>query len=353
MSSTNVKVSRDDSTWEIEVKAEIPAESFATYREETLKELQKTAKLDGFRPGHAPAERILETYGETALQKLAIERAIQNELPKILAKEGALVIEAPRVQADTPDRGKPLIFTARAPRSPEVKLADWKTIAKKHNQKKEEPTISDTEHAEALIHIRRERARIEKIEAGEEARAAAETVKAIAEHELPPLDDAFALSVGYENAEKFLEAIRTNMKSEKELQAVQNRRTAILDDLVQKSTIHYPAVLQQYEMDDMEARLTEDLTRMGASFEIYLAQVKKTRDEVRREWTGPADKRAKVRLVLSELARQEKVAIEESEIASELERAKKLYPQTSENNLRAGIIHGMRNERVLEMLESQ
>jgi trigger factor len=353
MSHSNVTVSHDDKAWEVEVKAEISADSLIGYREDALKELQKTAKLDGFRPGHAPADRILETYGEGALMRAAVERAIQQELPEILAKENILVIEAPQVQTDTPEKGKPLTFTARAPRTPEVKLADWKSIAKKHTEKKEEVVISDQEHKEALTHISRERARIEKMEEGVEARAAAEAVKAIAEHELPPLDDVFAQSLGYENAEKFTDAVRVNMKNEKELQAVQTRRGAILDDLVEKSTIHYPAVLREYEMDDMEARLTEDLSRMGASFEAYLGQVKKTRDEVRKEWDEPADKRAKVRLVLSELARQEKITIEESEIAAELERAKKLYPQTSEANLRAGIMHGMRNEKVLEMLESQ
>lgn len=353
MSYQNVKVARDDKAWEIEVQAEITAESLERYRDEALAELQRTAKLDGFRPGHAPLDRITEIYGEPALLRLAAERAIAQELPEILAKEGVLVIEAPRVQTAAPESGKPLSFTARAPRIPEVKLPDWKKIAQKHNEKKEEVTITDEEHADALVHIRRERARIEKIEAGEEAVAAAEAAKAIAEGELPPLDDAFAKSIGYESAEKFSEAVRTNMKSEKEVQARQTRRSGILDDLVKKSTVHYPALLRTYELDDMEARLSDDLSRMGATFDTYLAQVKKTRDEIRKEWDEPADKRAKIRLILNELARTEHVAVDEATVASELEHAKKLYPQSKEEDLRAGIAHAMRNEKVLEMLESQ
>jgi FKBP-type peptidyl-prolyl cis-trans isomerase (trigger factor) len=66
MSVTNVKVERDESAWEASVSAEISADSLLKYREEALREMQKSAKVDGFRPGKAPIERILEIYGEAS-----------------------------------------------------------------------------------------------------------------------------------------------------------------------------------------------------------------------------------------------------------------------------------------------
>src|SRR5882672_8354078 len=102
-SATNVQVSRDEKQWEVEVKAQLPAETIACYREEELKELQKSAKIDGFRPGKAPADRIIQMYGEPAIVRLAVERAIQQELPEILAAENILIVETPRVQTDTPE----------------------------------------------------------------------------------------------------------------------------------------------------------------------------------------------------------------------------------------------------------
>ena len=54
-SAQKVKISRDETRWEVEVKAEIPADVLARYREQELKELQKTAKLDGFRPAKLPS----------------------------------------------------------------------------------------------------------------------------------------------------------------------------------------------------------------------------------------------------------------------------------------------------------
>src|SRR3989344_5420904 len=79
----NVKVTRDDAAWEAEIKAEIPAELLAHYRTEALKEIKKTAKLDGFRPGKAPEEQIIKVYGETAILREAVELAIQHELHEV------------------------------------------------------------------------------------------------------------------------------------------------------------------------------------------------------------------------------------------------------------------------------
>lgn len=349
-----IKITRDDAGWEIEVKAEIPAERMLHYREETLKELQRTAKLDGFRPGKAPMERIVQTYGEQAVLQRAAERAIQSELPEMLAKENILVIEAPRVQTEPPAEGQKLVFTARAARAPEVKLPDWRVIAKNHPPVDAATTgVSEEEHKEALTHLKRERARIEKMQAGEEAKAASEAARAIAEGELPPLDDAFAQSLGYESADKFTSTVRTNMQSEKAARARETRRAAILDNIVKASTIHYPALLREYELEDMEARITEDLVRMGSNFDHYLTQLKKTREELRKEWDAAADKRAKIRLILAEIARQENIVPEESKIAHELEHAKHTYPAADPNQLRAGITHALRNEKVMELLESQ
>ena len=117
---TNIKTTRDEKAWEVVVAAEIPAETLTRYRTEALKEIQKTAKLDGFRPGKAPEARVLEVFGEGAVMRRAAEAAIQHELPELLAKENLLIIESPRVTTEEPKAGQPLAFTARASLAPSV-----------------------------------------------------------------------------------------------------------------------------------------------------------------------------------------------------------------------------------------
>jgi len=349
--ATNIKVTRDEKAWEAEISAEIPAESMQKYRAEALKEIQKTAKLDGFRPGKAPEDQIVRVYGEAAILREAAEHAIQHELPEILAKESLPIVESPRVTTATPESGKPLAFTARASLAPSVELPDYLAIATKVRETKEDTSVSDDEHKEALLHLRRERARIDKIEGGAEPQKAAEESRAMKEDELPALDDEFVQSLGYPDAAAFSDALRANIKSEKELKAQDKRRTAILDEIIKKSTIKYPASLREYELDEMEGRLSEDLARIGRTLEQYLAETKKTREELRSMWTESADQRAKVRLILANIAGKEKIEPGEAEVAHELEHAKEHYPQASEAQLRPHIVHAMRNEMALRFLE--
>ncbi len=351
MSTTNVQITRDDKEWTVEVSAEITAESMEKYRTETLNELQKTAKLDGFRPGKVPQDRIAQIYGDDAVMRLAAERAIQNELPEILAKEQILIIESPKVTTDSPTLGRPMTFTAHAGRAPKVELTDYMSVAKKHIDAKEVVSVTDKERADAMLHLRRERARIDKIESGSEPQKASEEARAMTEGELPALDDAFAQSIGYDDAKAFEAALSANMQTEKEMQADQKRRGAILDELAKASKISYPSTLREYELDDIEARFAEDIGRSGATMERYLADTKKTREELRKSWEEGADMRVKVRLLLAEIAHQQKIEPPADVVNHELTHALEHYPKADPQALRANVIHALRNEQTLRFLE--
>lgn len=352
MTTSNVKIERDEKNWELEVKAEIDAESLAKYRNETLAELQKTAKIDGFRPGKAPLERVEQMYSSDMILHRAAELAIQNELPELLAKENVLIIEAPRVSTATPELGKPLSFTARAPMAPHIELPDYKKIAEKHHELTEDVSVTDKEHADAMMHIRRERARIDKIEAGVEHQKAAADAREMEEKDLPELDDLFSQTIGYVDANAFSDALRKNIGQEKEIRANEKRRSVILEELVKASKISYPASLREYELDDMEARLKDDLAQSaGGTFEQYLTEIKKNREELRDSWKDAADMRAKVRLILAEISRKESIEVDQSALDHEVEHAREHYPQADPAVLRAHISHGMRNEMTLRFLE--
>lgn len=348
---TKVEIIRDAENWEVEVKAEVPAEILLSYRASALREIGKTAKIDGFRPGHAPEAEIIRVYGEEAVLRQAAEQAVRNELPEILASQELPIVEAPRVTTETPMAGKPLSFTARAGLAPEIDLPDYKEIAKKYPAPAEQ-TVSDKEHGDAMAHLRRERVRVDFVEKGGSPAEAAEEARKTEEKDLPPLDEEFTKSIGYENISEFHTSVRENMKKEKERQAKDIRRESLLRELVKNSTIKYPKILLDYELDDLEARLRDDLVRAGATFDAYLSQIKKSREQLRAEWKEPADKRARTRLVLSEIARRENINPDEARLAEEIEHARKHYKDASPEALRAHISHALRNEDTLRFLES-
>lgn len=349
----NVKVTRDDARWEAEIRASIPAEALERYRKEALKDVASSVSISGFRPGKAPEDVVLKQVGETAILREAAEIAIKSELPELLASEKLNIVEAPQVAIETLEAGKPLAFVARAPLAPDVTLPDYKAIAKKHNENKEEVTVTDEEHAQTMTHLKRERARITKVELGmPPAEAHAEAHKT-EEKDLPDLDDEFVKSLGYESLEKFSDAVRSNIKNEKELQAAEKRRATLLDQLIDKSKIKYPRILLEYEIDDMEGRLKGDLEQMRMTFEKYLEEVKKTEADLRKEWEPAADKRAKMRLVLAHIAMKENLDADPEKLAHEVAHAKKHYPNADEHNLRSHVHHALRNEAVIAFLEQQ
>ena len=105
---------------------------------------------------------------------------------------------------------------------------------------------------------------------------AAEESKAMAEGDLPALDDAFAQSIGYDDAKAFETALSANMQTEKEMQAAQKRRGAYLDELAKESKIFYPPALREYELDDIEARFASPSPAQAQRWNA-ISQIRKRR----------------------------------------------------------------------------
>ncbi|MBL8158227.1 hypothetical protein JNK62_01670 [bacterium] len=355
--SKNPAISRDEKRWELIVQAEVAPEAIAEHRSHVLAELKKDAHLPGFRPGKAPEDQVMKAVGEAEVLRRTIEHAIQHELPEILAKEEVNIVAAPQVTVEKAPSSfpatEPIVFTARAPMAPKVELPDYAKIAAKHNKDKKEVDVTDDEHKETLNHLKRERARITKVELGLSPQEALDQARAMEEKDLPDLDDEFVKSLGYENSEKFTEAVRNNIKNEKELREVEKRRAAMLDELVKEAKISYPAILLDYELDDMEGRMKDDIQRMGLTMEKYLTETKKTLPEIRESWHEAADNRAKMRLALSQIAQAEKIDVDPERFQKELAHAKQHYPNADESNLSAHIMHALRNEAVITWLEQQ
>lgn len=350
MSYTNCIITTDKARWESNISAEIPVETLATYRARIINDLQKETEIKGFRKGYAPANVVLAQYNPSAIDRMIAERAVQEELPLMLAKEQVPIVEAPQVTINAIESGKAVTFTARAGLAPSIKLPDY-TKLKTQFPLETEIGVTDNEHIDALMHIRRERARIEAVEKGTSVAEAAEIAKTLAEGDLPSIDDSFAQELGYPDATAFGEALRTNIKNEKNIQSSQKRRAAILDELVKKASVNYPISLKEYELDEMEGQFSHDLSRAGTTLDKYLTDAKQTKEELRTSWETGADNRAKIRLILAEIARKEELNPSSETLEHELDHAREQYKGASEEALRAHITHALRNEMTIRFLE--
>jgi trigger factor len=337
----------------VEIRSEIPAEKIATYRSRAIKELGGEVSIDGFRKGSVPENILIKHVGEPAILERIASLAISEELPQILANEKIIAIETPKVTITKLAPGNPIEFTALVTVMPEVTLPDYKAIAKKHNSTKEEPAVSGDEVAEMTRHLRRERARIDKIEKGTEPELAHEETQKLTEEELPEIDDAFAQSLGAKDTADLTARMSENMGKDKERRAQEKVRLSIIEDIIEKTPMTVPNVLIEHEIDRMLNRLSHDIEQSGSTLEAYFKNTGKTLEDMRKEWREAGENRARMQIAVHEIATKENIKAPDEDIARELEHAKKHNPNIKEHDLRNFVIDALLPEAVLRWLEAQ
>ena len=101
----------------------IPAKSFTAKIDAKLAEIQKEAKLPGFRPGQTPMNLIKAKY-ENAVKGEALDALIQEEVEKAFAKEKIKPALRPKVELDKFEDGKDITVKVEVEALPEIKVKD-------------------------------------------------------------------------------------------------------------------------------------------------------------------------------------------------------------------------------------
>ena len=162
-------------------------------------------------------------------------------------------------------------------------------------------------------------------------------VNDVFELEYPKLDDEFAKSLGQESLTKLKELLLANLTREAESKEDQRVEAAILDEMITKSTFdELPQILVDSEKRKMFYELKSDLDRRGIPMEQYLANIKKTEEQIYTDFTENAEKRAKAALISRQVALENKISVEKDELTKEIEDIKQAYPgdKTIEENLK-------------------
>ncbi len=179
--------------------------------------------------------------------------------------------------------------------------------------------------------------------------------------EIPELTDDFAKSIGeFKNIENLKENVKQGIQQEKEQGEKERRRSEILQQIAEKTKVEIPSILIEKEQKNLINNLKEQVkNRMNLSFEDYLNQIKKTEKEVSDSLLIEAEKRVKQFLILKEITKLEKVEATEEEIKKESDIFLKKYKSTpeakqdiDEDKLRVYTEEAVKNEKVLQLLES-
>lgn len=183
---------------------------------------------------------------------------------------------------------------------------------------------------------------------------------------VPQLNDSFARSLGnFNSLEELKSSIKQGLTMEKEIKEKDRARLAILTEIASTTKIEVPRVLVEERLDKMIQDLDNELHQKGLELGLYLAQIKKTQDGLRRDWRPRAESQAKIGLITRAVAKAENLKVSEEEVNEELEIVLQRYVLSIEgggpeilrgvdtNELKSRIRDALLNEKVLEFLERQ
>jgi len=371
----NVEIKKLSDT-EVEISAEIPAAAFDSYRSRAVRHLAEEVSIDGFRKGHIPEAVLLQKVGEGVVLHEMAEEALSSAYPEILREHNIRAIGAPQITITKLAMGNPLGFKAQTAVLPEVIVPDYKKIAKEVAGAHEEQVLVTDEEVEKIIaDVRKNWAKKETSDKRQETRdegpayaeasvarrqspwrrsAGKQELSDAAPAELPELTDEFAQKLGgFKTVAELRAKIKENLKEEKIARQNEKKRVALVDGLLARTTLPVPEILVGAEKERMMAQFKGQIAEMGAKPEEYFNGLKKTEEEIKKEWTETATKKVRIQLILDEIARKENIVPEESAVTKETERLTKQYLDADPARARAYVEGLLLNEKVFEFLEGQ
>lgn len=327
---------------EIEIIGGISADNFEVFRPRAVKEISDSIGIDGFRPGKAPEKILIEKVGEMAVLEKMANFALNKEYIKIIEENKIKAIGRPEITITKIAKSNPLEFKIRTAVLPEIELPDYKEIAGEIIGKEEEIIVEDSEVGKALDYL--VKARAEKKENGEAV--------------IPELNDEFAKSVGkFGSLEELKRVIKNNLKEEKTVNLAQKKRIEILDKIIESSKMDVPNILVVAEKNKMREEMKASITQMGVKWEDYLSHIKKTEEEIEKDWDQDALKRAKYNLAIEEIAVLEKIDVPEEELGPETDKLMEYYSarykDIDRDRVKAYTYDMIKNQKVFNLLENK
>ena len=143
---------------QIEIEFELTAEEFNMYIDKALEHLKKHVKMDGFRPGAVPKDMVEKKVGQESLLMEAGDIAVKESYLKYINENNLEPVGQPDISITKIAKGSPLMFKAKFSVLPEIKLPDYKEIAK--SVKAREVSVTDEEVNHSLNSLQKARAKM-------------------------------------------------------------------------------------------------------------------------------------------------------------------------------------------------
>jgi len=368
-------------------------------------DLQKRAKVQGFRPGKAPRDVLAHLYGGSVLNDVA-SKLVDESLNKALAEKNVQPLSQPKIEVESAGANAELKYKARFEVKPDIANLKWEGL----DAEKPKLVVSDDDLAKTIEGLRKAHASLVAVEReakdgdlvsidftasvdgkqldsgkgvsaelgegklvkeledairgakasqtkdvdvvfpdghqnpslrGKTAKFSIE-LKEVKERKLPELDDEFAKDVGeYEN----LAALKddTKKKLEKQLadQAEQTLVTNLVAALVNANPVEAPPTLVQQQMQLTLQELRAQARRSGQNLQMS--------NELERQLQVDSEVKVRAGLLMAEIAKLNNIMVDDSDIEKGLG---ELAEETGKNvaRLRAEYRDPQRRQMLIGMI---
>lgn len=148
------------------------------------------------------------------------------------------------------------------------------------------------------------------------------TAKALKQPVVPPVDDALATKVGFENLGALREGVSRQMQREYDQVSRLKLKRALLDALAERADFAAPESMVEAEFDAIWRRVEADMKagRLDAD------DAGKDEETLKAEYRGIAERRVKLGLLLSEIGRANNIAVSNDEMVRAMRTEAGRYP---------------------------
>ena len=342
---------------EVEIEISLPADFLDSGKKKAIKMFSDSLDISGFRKGHIPENIVVEKVGEGKILEEAADIILKEHFPKIIEQEKLDIIGRPNISITKLALGNPVEIKATFAVVPSFELPDYKKIAKETTEKEtkkinsKDEEVTEKEIEDVLLQIRKNKAHFDWHEAHKDKKG--HNHPEIKEENLPELNDELAKAAGnFQNVNELKEKIKQNIKEEKKVRNIEKKRAAIMEELLKNTKIDLPEILVTSETEKSLAQMKDDIARAGHKFEDYLIQVKKSEEDLKKDFKESSEKKAKVQLIFNKIAEVEKLSPDKNILENEVKEVLKHYPEASEVNARIYVATILLNSAVLKLLES-
>ncbi|MCW6010343.1 trigger factor [Micromonospora sp. CPCC 205371] len=145
------------------------------------------------------------------------------------------------------------------------------------------------------------------------------TVRTVKEKQLPDLNDEFAqMASEFDTLDELREDLKARITRVKKVEQLYAARDKALAELVKAADVPAPQGVVKEEVEHRKQAMVDQLERIGASLEEYLAAEEKTEEQVDEELTEAATEGVRIQLLLDSLADAEDVQVSDDEFGHEI-----------------------------------